>query len=184
MKIRLSLVALAIVLAFSTTCLAGSVSGRATDSNSNPLAGVVIVLASSSAARIITTDSSGNYTFSNVTENTFYVIAPFLANYTFLPSSRGLSLGSGNAAGQDFSGTLGTLTESPLDTPEFFVRQQYVDLLKHEPDEGGLNFWSADLKACTTQACKYEKRRNIMCAFIASGEYQGRFTGTSITVCQ
>jgi hypothetical protein len=133
--------------------------------------------------RIVTTNASGQYSFPSTPVGQFYVVTPQLANYTFSPSNRAFSL-LGNLSGQDFTGTLGTLTSSPLDTAEFFVRQQYVDLLKREPDESGLNFWSHDLKACTTQACKIAERRHVMCAFIASGEYQGRFTGTTITVCQ
>lgn len=188
MKIKYALSAAMLLLAFSITvpaqcpnCAPATISGTITD-GTNPLAGVVVSL-SGSQSRIVTTNASGQYSFPSTPVTGFYSVTPQLANYTFSPTSRSFSL-LGNLSGQDFTGTLGTLTSSPLDTAEFFVRQQYVDLLKREPDESGLNFWSADLKACTTQACRNEKRRNIMCAFIASGEYQARFTGTSTTICQ
>ena len=159
-----------------------SISGTVTD-GSQPLAGVVITLGGSQD-RTVTTDASGQYSFPGCPLLGLYVMAPQLANYTFSPTQRVVSPLLTDTSGQDFTGTLGTLTSSPLDTPEFFVRQQYVDLLKREPDESGLNFWSAALRTCATQACRNEKRRNLMCGFIASGEYQARFTGTSTTVCQ
>lgn len=186
MKVKYVPLVAMLVLGFSITaaaqcCAPGSISGTITD-GTNPLAGVVVKL-TGGQSRIVITNASGQYSFPEVPVNQFYAVTPQLANYTFSPSDRGLSV-VGNHTGQDFTGTLGTLTSSPLDTAEFFVRQQYVDLLRREPDESGLNFWSADLKACTTLACKIEKRRNVMCAFIASGEYQARFTGPATTICQ
>lgn len=189
MKIKYFLLAAMLITVFSITaaaqcpgCAPATISGTITDTNSNPLGGVVMSL-EGGQSRIVTSKADGTYSFPNTPINNFYVVTPQLANYTFSPPYRAFSL-LGNLSGQNFTGTLGSLTTSPLDTAEFFVRQQYVDLLKKEPDEGGLNFWSADLKACTTQACRNEKRRNVMCAFIASGDYQARFTGPATTICQ
>lgn len=189
MKVKYVLLAAMLVFAFSITaaaqcpgCAPATISGTITDTNGNPLAGVLMQL-EGGQSRIVTSRANGNYSFPQTPVNNFYVVTPQLANYTFSPTNRAFSL-LGNLSGQNFTGTLGSLTTSPLDTAEFFVRQQYVDLLKREPDEGGLNFWSASLKACTTLACRVEKRRDIMCAFITSGEYQARFTGPATTICQ
>lgn len=188
MKIKFVLAAFALLFVLSTSqlCLASAdVAGTVVDSNNLPLAGVVFTLSDSVNIRKVTSDSNGAFRFLSVTENVNYSLTPQLANYSFNPSSTFFfHSSSGGFFSQGFVGTLGSLTTSPLDTAEFFVRQQYVDLLLREPDEGGLNFWAADLKACTTQACRNGKRRDILCAFVASGDYQGRFTGTTITVCE
>jgi hypothetical protein len=190
MKIKyMLLVGFAAMLLFASSitaeaqcCAPATISGTVTDTNSQPLAGVVMTLGGYQN-RIVTTNASGFYSFPSTPVGQFYVVTAQLANYTFSPDYYAFSL-LANRPNQDFTGTLGSLTTSPLDTAEFFVRQQYVDLLKREPDESGLNFWSGDLKACTTLACRVEKRRNVMCAFIASGEYQARFTGPATTICQ
>lgn len=161
---------------------AANISGSVLDSDSEPLAGVVMSLYDGSTTRIVTSKFNGTFGFVGA-PNAFYVLTPLLANYTFSPTSRSFFL-SGSASGLNFTGTLGTLTASPLDTPEFFVRQQYLDLLLREPDEEGLSFWTGALKACSTQACRFAERHHVLCAFVASGEYQARFTGTSVTVCE
>jgi hypothetical protein len=184
MKSKHMLLAGMLLCVFSITASAqtASISGTITD-GSNPLAGVLMRL-DGTQGRIVISNASGQYSFPSCPLLGLYVVTPFLANYTFSPTQRVISPLLTDMPNENFTGTLGTLTSSPLDTPEFFVRQQYVDLLKREPDESGLNFWSTDLRACTTQACRNEKRRNLMCGFIASGEYQSRFTGTSTTICQ
>lgn len=181
------------LIAISSACYASpapEVYGTLLDSGSHALAGatMTLTLIANGATRIVTTNQSGYYEF--LTQGTpfqiyhDYTLVPSLANYSFSPSTVSIFVPSGGpGVDQSFSGSLGSLTASPLDSAEFFVRQQYVDLLKREPDESGLNFWAADLKACTTQSCRNEKRKNVMCAFIAAGEYQSRFTGVSITVC-
>lgn len=167
-------------------CIVGfgaNVSGTVLDSSSNPLGGVVMTLTTGSTSRIITTSASGQFNFNSVTTNVSYSLRPELVNYSFYLTVINFFQGSSSTTGLDFLGTQTSSGVSPLNTAEFFVRQQYLDLLLHEPDESGLNFWSSNLKACTTQACRNTERRNIMCAFITSGEYQARFGG-SITVCQ
>lgn len=166
------------------------VNGTVLDSNYQPLAGVKLTFTSSQVNRVMTSDASGNYRFTGSCYVSFpfdphFTLTPELANYSFSPPSATIYvIPCSTPSAQNFYGTLGSITASPLDTPEFFVRQQYVDLLKREPDESGLNFWSGGLRACTTQACRNTERRNLMCAFIASGDYQARFTGSTITVCQ
>ena len=67
----------------------------------------------------------------------FYMIVPSRANYNFNPSQQAFS-DFGNETEADFSGVSIGETVNPLDTLEYFVRQQYVDILGREPDEGGL----------------------------------------------
>lgn len=187
------LLTFALILSFSLTTLAANpdyVNGAILDSNAQPLAGVKLTFISSTTSRVVTSTASGSYRFIGHCVEPFpfdpvFTLTPTLANYTFSPPSATIYvINCGAPSLQNFTGTLGSITSSPLDTPEFFVRQQYVDLLKVEPDEGGLNFWSGGLRGCSTQACRNTERRNLMCAFIASGDYQARFTGSSITVCQ
>lgn len=188
-----SLLAMLVLLTSVTLTLAADpdyATGAIQTSGGQPLAGVKLTFTSSQINRVVTSDANGNYRFTGqcfVIEpfDSIFTLTPVLANYTFSPSSATIFvIPCGTTSVQNFIGTLGSITSSPIDTPEFFVRQQYVDLLKREPDEGGLNFWSGGLRNCTTQACRNAERRNVMCAFIASGDYQARFTGSNITVCQ
>lgn len=165
------------------------VAGNITDSNGAPLAGVTLTLSSSQMTRIVTSKADGSYGFATQLVpfpfDPIFTLTPLLANYSFSPPNATLFLQPGvDTAAQNFIGTLDRYNASPLNTPEFFVRQQYLDFLLREPDESGLNFWAAELKACTADSCRYQKRRDILCAFVTSGEYQARFTGPSVTVCQ
>ncbi len=62
-----------------------TISGQIT-SGGNPLAGVVVSLSGSSSAMVIT-DSSGNYSFTNLTAGGTYTVAPALTNYSFSPAN-------------------------------------------------------------------------------------------------
>ncbi len=63
-----------------------TISGQIT-SGGNPLAGVAVSLSGSSSG-MVTTDSSGNYSFSNLTAGGTYTVTPALTNYSFSPASR------------------------------------------------------------------------------------------------
>ena len=64
-------------------------------------------------------------------------------------------------------------TLNPLDNAEFFIRQQYVDLLGREPDETGFNFWSDQLLACgVDRLCISTRRRYIAAEFFITREFQ------------
>lgn len=135
------------------------------------------------APRIVTTDAAGRYLFAAVPINTLYVITAQAANYRFAPAERAF-VPLSNMSEQDFLAAPSGPPASPLLIAEFFVRQQYVDLLLREPDEGGLNFWAGIIKVCELdKACARQKRRDVMCAFVQSAEYQSRFPGPAITVC-
>jgi hypothetical protein len=62
---------------------------------------------------------------------------------------------------------------SPIDDPEFFVRQHYADFLNRQPDAAGLSFWTNQITSCgTDQTCIEIKRINVSAAFFLSIEFQ------------
>jgi hypothetical protein len=122
------------------TAADGLISGRILASDGTPVAGAVVRLDGTQTRKTIT-DANGNYHFSKVEMSGLYTVTPSRVNYTFSPFNRSFSQLGGRTEvsfGASFNGD----AQNPLDTPEFFVRQQYVDLLSREPDEAGFNFWS------------------------------------------
>src|SRR5207244_9125949 len=82
-------------------------------------------------------------------------------------------LAGGQQDRRGFVGMGGAETQNPLDTAEYFVRQQYVDLLGREPDEGGFNYWSDQILACGADAqCVNARRRDVAAAFFIEQEVQ------------
>lgn len=62
---------------------------------------------------------------------------------------------------------------NPIDCPDFFVRQQYLDFLNREPDASGLAFWINEITSCGgDQQCTEVKRVNVSAAFFLSIEFQ------------
>ena len=62
---------------------------------------------------------------------------------------------------------------NPIEDSRKFVRQQYRDFLNRAPDESGLNFWTAEIEQCGTDAqCREVKRVNVSAAFFLSIEFQ------------
>jgi len=62
---------------------------------------------------------------------------------------------------------------NPIDTPDFFVRQHYLDFLNREPDPPGFGFWTNEINLCgTNQQCIDVKRINVSAAFFLSIEFQ------------
>ncbi|MDX6405597.1 MAG: hypothetical protein QOH70_3052 [Blastocatellia bacterium] len=62
---------------------------------------------------------------------------------------------------------------NPIDTPDFFVKQHYLDFLNRPADTSGLNFWTAQITSCgTNQSCIDAKRVNVSAAFYLSIEFQ------------
>ena len=162
----------------SPTAAAASISGQVLTNNGLPLAGVVITLGGAAEYRTIT-NAGGAYSFSNVAVGAFYTITPSRTNYTFAPANRSFSL-LANTTDATFTGHADAVASgNPLDTPEFFVRQQYVDLLGREPDQGGFNYWSAQINQCGTDAvCQRAQRLNVAAAFFMEAEFQA--TGSFI----
>jgi len=62
---------------------------------------------------------------------------------------------------------------NPIDLPDFFVKQQYLDFLNRTADAGGLAFWTNEIASCGgDQACIQVKRVNVSAAFFLSVEFQ------------
>ena len=62
---------------------------------------------------------------------------------------------------------------NPIDDPEFFVRQHYLDFLSRQADESGLAFWKNEITSCgRIQSCIDSKRVNVSAAFFISIEFQ------------
>src|SRR5438034_812158 len=117
---------------FTPTAANGNVSGRVLDLNGIPVAGVAIRM-SGTQSRIMITDSNGDYHFDNVETTGFYPVTPSRPNYTFSPTQRSFSqLGQHtDAAFTASANNIGSIV-NPLDTTEFFMRQQYLDFLGRE----------------------------------------------------
>jgi hypothetical protein len=62
---------------------------------------------------------------------------------------------------------------NPIDTPDFFVKQHYLDFLNRAADPAGLSFWTNEITSCgTDQTCISAKRVNVSAAFYLSIEFQ------------
>lgn len=150
----------------------GIVSGRITDPNGVPVDGAVVNLGGTQNRKSIT-DANGTYRFEDVETNGFYSVTPSLVNYHFSPENRSFSL-LGNATEAAFTATRDAVIGSNrIDTPEYFVRQNYLDFLNREPDESGFNFWSDQILACGGDAACAERRAiNVSAAYFLSIEFQ------------
>jgi len=154
----------------SPTAATSTVSGRITDDAGNPVEGAVIRLNGTQDRKTIT-DAFGNYSFAEVETNGFYTVTPSRVNYTFAPAIRGFSaLGAHTEA--SFAGAANGNHLNPLDTTEYFVRQQYVDFLGREPEEKALNDWTDTINNCAGDAsCD---RVHVSESFFRSEEFQQR----------
>jgi glucose/arabinose dehydrogenase len=150
----------------------GDVTGQILNSADGlPVPGAVVQMTGTQNRKTIT-DANGNYRFDNVATSGVYTVTPSRANFAFSPSDRSLSqLGNNTDAAFTAIPTGGTI--NPLDTPEFFVRQHYVDFLSREPDESGFNFWSDQIISCGGDAtCRERRRTNVSAAYFLSIEFQ------------
>jgi hypothetical protein len=140
-----------------------------------PLGGVVVVLSGATNAVTIT-NAKGEYRFDDLDPNQLYLVTPSRANYSFAPFNYTFSL-IGNRTDAIFTAIPGAVAANPLDTPEFFVRQQYLDFLNRETDTAGFKFWSdqlnAQLAACKSDAaCREDALARVSAALFLSVEFQ------------
>src|SRR5688572_12804014 len=95
-------------------------------------------------------------------------------NLVLTEASVGAALGGQHTAvlsivDNDFSNP----TTNPLQDPQFFVRQHYLDFLNRQPDAAGFNFWVNELLSCgSTAQCLELKRINVSAAYYLSREFQ------------
>ncbi|HSS22809.1 MAG TPA: hypothetical protein VLL54_22235 [Pyrinomonadaceae bacterium] len=155
----------------SPTASNGIITGRITDNQGHGVEGAVVRLEGTQNRKFIT-DANGNYRFNDVETSGFYTVTPSRPNFTFSPDARSFSQ-VGESTQATFSANPTGETLNPLDTPEYFVRQHYIDFLGREPDEAGFNFWSDQILGCgVDQNCIDRKRENVSAAYFLSGEFQ------------
>jgi hypothetical protein len=135
--------------------------------------GGVPVFLSGAQSRTTITDSLGNYRFDNVDTENFYTVTPALANFQFSPANRSFSL-NGNKTDAMFTAVPDAIpTANVIDTSEYFARQQYLDFLGRDPDQGGFEYWSDQLRQCGGDAsCLRQRRIDVSAAFFDSPEFQ------------
>ena len=155
-----------------TTAADSTVSGIVTTADGAAVVGATVKLSGTESRRTVT-DSEGRYRFNNVETNGFYTVTPARANYSFNPASRSFSL-LANKPDEVFTAVPdATPLLNPLDTAEYFVRQQYVDVLGREPDEVGLNFWSDRILVCGNDTdCIRSQRIAVAAEFFIHQEFQ------------
>lgn len=153
------------------TAAPASISGRIVTSDGAPLAGVTMNLSGSRLVRAIS-DVNGVYSFADLEVGGFYTVAPARANYSFSPRALTFSL-LANKTDAVFTAMPGEVTANPLDTPEFFVRQHYLDFLNREPDQVGFEYWSNQLNQCVSDHfCTRNQRIALSNAFFFELEFQ------------
>jgi len=92
---------------------------------------------------------------------------------TLSDPSVGVSLGSPARISVTITDNDSTNGPNPIDSPEFFVRQHYLDFLNREPDPKGFAFWTNEITSCgSNPQCNEVKRINVSAAFFLSIEFQ------------
>jgi trimeric autotransporter adhesin len=158
-------------LILAPTAAAASIRGRI-DAGSQPVSGVTVTVVGGARVRRAITDANGSYKVDGLEAGGFYTVTPGHPNYLFTPASRSLSLVASNTEAA-FAGSAIVPDTNPLESPEFFVRQQYLDFLGREPDQAGLDYWSDQLRACGDDlSCRNVRRIGVSAAFFIEQEFQ------------
>ena len=90
-----------------------------------------------------------------------------------LSNAAGATLGSTATATITINDNDAVTGTNPIDTPDYYVRQHYVDFLNREPDVDGWTFWTNEITMCGTDPqCIEVKRINVSAAFYLSIEFQ------------
>ncbi|MCU1268142.1 MAG: glycosyl hydrolase, repeat-containing protein [Acidobacteria bacterium] len=149
-----------------------TISGQVVTPEGQPAAGVVMQLSGARSDRTIT-DSRGFYTFRHITTGQFYTVTPSLLTYHFSPGQRSFSV-LANVTDATFTAAQDAVVlGNVIDSPEYFVRQHYLDFLNREPDQSGFNFWSDQMLECgNDRACLERRTIDVSAAFFISGEFQ------------
>jgi PKD repeat protein len=62
---------------------------------------------------------------------------------------------------------------NPIDDPQFFVYQHYLDILGRSPDGQGLDYWTDQITSCgLDQTCRQARRVDVSDAFFTEPEFQ------------
>lgn len=148
------------------------VSGLVLDSSGAPLGGVAMTLSGAQSQRTMT-DAAGRYAFRGLKAGEFYTISPALSNYSFSPANRSFSLTS-NVTDASFTAMPDAVSSvNAIDSTDYFVRQQYLDFLDREPDQGGLDYWTSQIAQCGgDETCVHNRRIDVSAAFFIEQEFQ------------
>jgi photosystem II stability/assembly factor-like uncharacterized protein len=154
------------------TAAAARMGGQIVTADGQPVSGATVtVLGGAGTVRVIT-DSNGVYRVENLEAGGFYTVTPSRANFVFAPANRAFSL-LGDRTDAVFTGAPINPDANPLESPEFFVRQQYLDFLGREPEQSGLDYWSGQLRSCGQDLeCINTRRTSIASAFYIAQEFQ------------
>jgi hypothetical protein len=148
------------------------ISGRITTDSGQPLAGVSLSLSGGQSARTIT-DSDGYYRFNNIQTDNLYTVTPSIWNYHFSPESMSFSLLTNKTDAMFSASRDVVLRGNVIDSPDYFVRQHYLDFLGREPDENGFNYWTEQILGCGSDSACIERRTiNVSAAYFLSIEFQ------------
>lgn len=123
----------------------------------------------------------GRLTFQPGEESKTFLV--FVTDDSYVEGDEGLMLQLSDPVGADLVNSTAPLTitdndsntnaANPIDSAQFFVRQQYRDFLNRSSDAAGLEFWSNQITSCGTDAaCISERRTNVSAAFFLSIEFQ------------
>jgi hypothetical protein len=154
------------------TAGASKLSGRVTNAAGEPLAGVTMTVVGGARTMRVITNRDGYYVVEGLETGGFYTITPERANFVFAPQQRSFSLIADRTDAVFTAAGLSGDTGNPLESPEFFVRQQYLDFLNREPEQSGLDFWSGQLRACGGDGeCLHQRRLDVSAAFFISQEF-------------
>lgn len=158
--------------ATAPSAVAARLIGQIADGTGHPVAGATVAVQDGAGTRRVITNAEGLYTVENLPLGALITVTPTRANYEFSPTSRSFAL-LGERTDAVFAGLAVNPDANPLESPEFFVRQQYLDFLGREPDQGGLDYWSGELRACGNDSnCLKIRRVNVSAAFFAEREFQ------------
>lgn len=156
----------------SPTAAPAKISGQVISDDGHPVSGVTVTVLGATRTIRAVTDSNGSFRIVGLEAGGFYTLTPSREGYVFTPATRSFSV-VGDRTDAIFTGSVTATMTNPLESPEFFVRQQYVDFLDREPDQGGLDYWSSQLRACGADAqCIHAKRIGISAAFFVEQEFQ------------
>lgn len=139
------------------------------DSAGANLSGVAVGFSGSSSAPL--TNASGNLNVSlpvPVVGGVQVTLIPIKLGYAFNPPSFTFSTQSGNQ-----SVSFNAILPNMIDNAGNFVRQQYRDFLDRDPDQGGLDYWTARITECgNDQLCIHQRRIDTSAAFFVEAEFQ------------
>ena len=119
--------------------------------------------------------ASGNWSATaNLNGPRFFHAATLLLNGKVLVVGGIVSFSSAGALQTAELYDSGSSTINPIDYPQFFVRQHYLDFLNREPEQSGFDAWLRVLNDCPSvdDECRHEARLITSAAFFGSPEFQ------------